>query len=126
MAQIDTTITIEEDGVLIIENDVRVTASICGDGEVLIDTIELIKWGATVEISKGVFHRPVDKLIPFSESDKPYLVALADAGAELLLDDDKFISEARERYAMAVKEHADGLGDYLYEQARDRKMEATR
>jgi len=118
--KIDTTITIEEDGVLIIENDVRVTASVCGDGEVLIDTIELIKWGASVEISKGVFHRPVDKLIPFSESDKPYLVALADAGAELLLADDRFQNEA---HFMLDEDHL-AHGDYLYEQARDRAMEA--
>ena len=118
--QIDTTITIEEDGVLIIENDVRVTASICGDGEVLIDSIEMIKWGASVEISKGVFHRPVDKLIPFSESDKPYLVALADVGAELLLAADRFQTEVREAQ---IENHL-AHGDYLYEQARDRKMEA--
>ena len=121
MAQIDTTITIEEDGVLIIENDVRVTASICGDGEIEIDTIEIIKWGATVEIRKGVFHRPVDKLIPMSESDKPYLVALSEAGAELLLADDRFLTEARE---MQIEDHL-AHGDYLYEQARDSKMEGA-
>ncbi len=117
--QIDTTITIEYHGILIIENDVRVTASICGDGEVLIDTIELIKWGATVKLGEGCYHRPVDKLIPFSESDKPYMSALADVGAELLLADDNFISEARE---MQIEDHL-AHGDYLYEQARDRKME---
>ena len=120
MAQIDTTITIEEDGVLIIENDVRVTASVCGDGEVIIDDMQIIKFGASVKISEGHYHRPVLALIPFTDSSKPHLAALAEHAAELLMDDERFIEAAHE----AVGDHADGLGDYLYEQARDRRMES--
>lgn len=93
---IDWTATIETSGELIMQNDVRVTVSVCGDGEVLIDQIELIKWAPTVKLGEGCFHRPVAALVPFSDSDEPWLIALAGKAEETLLDDEDFIAAARE------------------------------
>lgn len=94
---IDWTATIETGGELIMQNDVRVTVSVCGDGEVLIDQIELIKWGKVVQLGEGgCLHRPVAALVPFSNSDEPYLIALAGKAAETLLDDEQFITAAHE------------------------------
>lgn len=94
--EIDWTATIEESSVLLIENDVRVYASVCDDGEVIIDDLALIKYGATVKLDGGVLHRPIVALLPFTDSDKPWLAALGGAAAGTLLDDDRLIAEARE------------------------------
>jgi len=122
---IDWTATIETGGELIMQNDVRVTVSVCEDGEVIIDQIDIIKWGKSVKIGDGHYHRPVDALVPFSESDEPWLIALAGQAAETLYDDERFIEAALDAVETDARDYADGLGDYLYEQSRDRAMEGA-
>ena len=116
--EIDWTVTIEESNVLLIENDVRVYASVCDDGEVIIDDLALIKYGATVKLESGALHRPIVALLPFTDSDKPWLAALGEAAAETLLDDERFIREAHEEIEARATDYADAKGDYLYEMAR--------
>ena len=122
--EIDWTVTIEIGGVLILENDVRVEAMIDED-QVIVENIEIIKYGPTVKLASGALHRPVVKLIPFTTSDKPWLAELAKEAADTLEADDRFIAAVLEDAETRAQDYADGLGDYLYEQARDRAMEGA-
>jgi hypothetical protein len=116
--EIDWTVTIEIDGVLILENDVRVEAMIDED-QVLVENIEIIKYGPTVKLASGTLHRPVVKLIPFTTSDKPWLAGLAQEAADTLEADDRFVSAVFEDVETRAQDYADGLADYRYELARD-------
>jgi hypothetical protein len=113
--QFEWTVTIEEDGVLIMENDVLVTAEVDGEGCVSVEDIELLKYGPTVKIPSGRYERKIDAYIPFLSSDKPWLAALALKGADVLENDWRFRQAAREDAAGAV---ADACADYLYDMAR--------
>jgi hypothetical protein len=98
--EIEWTVTIETHGVLIMENDAQVTASVSDEGEVQIDQIEIIKYGNTVKHGTGKdvwFTRPIEALIPFSTSDEPWLKALSERAEKALMDDDRLIERAIEQ-----------------------------
>lgn len=115
--EIDWTVTIEIDGVLILENDVRVECMI-DDDHVHIENIEIIKYGPVQKLASGVFHKPVVKLIPFTTSDKPWLAGLAQEAADTLEDDDRFVSAVFEDAETRARDYAEGLADYRYDLAR--------
>lgn len=122
---IDWTATLTTAGELIMENDVRVTFSVCGDGEVIIDQIDLIKWGPSRKISDNHYYRPVAALVPFSTSDEPWLIALAGQAIEVLSNDESFLEAARDDVEATARDRAEGLADYRYEMMRDREMEGA-
>ena len=116
--EIDWTVTIEIDGVLILENDVRVEAMI-DDDQVLVENLEIIKYGPVQKLASGVWRKPVDKLIPFTTSEKPWLAELAKEAADTLEADDRFVSAVFEDAETRAQDYAEGLADYRYELARE-------
>lgn len=115
--KIDWTVTIEIDGVLILENDVRVEAMI-DDDQVLVENLEIIKYGPVQKLASGGFHKPVVKLIPFTTSDKTWLAGLAQEAADTLESDDRFVSAVFEDSETRAQDYAEGLADYRYDLAR--------
>lgn len=116
--EIDWTVTIEIDGVLILENDVRVEAVIDGD-QVFVENLEIIKYGPVQKLPSGIWHKPVDKLIPFTTSDKPWLAGLAQEAADTLEADDRFLTAVFNDCEATAQDYAEGLADYRYELARE-------
>jgi hypothetical protein len=111
------TVTIEENAVLIMENDVRVTAEV-DEGCVSVEDLELLKYGPTVKLPSGRYERKVDAYIPFLGSKKPWLRELAIKGAEVLENDDRFRDAAFEDAESRAEDRECARADYLYDMAR--------
>lgn len=83
------TATITEGDILIMENDVTITASVSGeDAEVIIDDIELIN-GKVAKYAAG-------RTWPFLDHTDPRISGLAELAKETLEADEDFIAKARD------------------------------
>jgi hypothetical protein len=92
-ATIDWTATVGINGVTVIENDVRVSVSVHGDGEVFVDDIRLTKWdSATGQYLYVPFNSDGD---PFNEAAFIKLKANLEADAGFC---EKACDEAGMRY----------------------------
>lgn len=111
------TATIEEGGILIMQNDVMITASVHDDGQVLIDDIELIN-GDLPKYAQG-------RNWPFLDHADERLSKLAELAKELLEDDEDFIAKAHKEAEATSRDYAEAEGDYRYEMMRDREMEGA-
>lgn len=88
-ATFEWTATIIEGGILIMENDVMIYASVHGeDGEVLIDDIELI--------NNDLREYAMGRTWPFLDHEDARISGLAELAKETLLANDDFIAKARE------------------------------
>lgn len=88
-ATFEWTVTIIEGGILIMENDVMIYASVHGeDGEVLIEDIELINPDLR-EYARG-------RTWPFLDHEDARISGLAELAKEKLLEDGDFIAKARD------------------------------
>ena len=91
--QIEHTVTIMNGKLLAFESDVRVTASVCNDGEVLIQNIEMT---GVVPRVRSMESFALDRVIePMTDSSDPHMVRLAMWAAEILMADDEFVFKAQ-------------------------------
>lgn len=75
------------------ESDVLVTASVTGNGEVLIDSIEMM---AVVPRRRSIDNYAMDSVTePMTDNSDPHMVRLAHWVSEILLDDPEFIGKAQ-------------------------------
>ena len=82
----DWTATIEVDGALVFQNDVQVYASVCGDGEVIIDSV-------------GMWHRDAPgaapRLVGMTYNADHHMAAFGSWAIKALMADDEFIEKAQ-------------------------------
>jgi hypothetical protein len=92
--QIEHAVTIMEAKLCIFESDVVVTASVHDDGEVIISNVEMT---GVVPRVRSIESFALDRVtVPMTDSSNPHMVRLGNWAMEILLDDEDFISKARD------------------------------
>lgn len=91
--KVEHAVTITEGGILFTENDVVVRASVCGDGEVLINEVSYTAVPLDLEARRRGRAWPV---VSMTNSLNPDMQRAAIWFAEILLDDPDFIAKAQE------------------------------